>query len=304
MAKKIISDFDGTSESDNLMKFLNTHWACIELFYMTVKNSNEIDADLLLQEIKMRDFKSLYQTSFVKEAKCRCGIHKVQQTLPDLDFKQPTISEPGPKCKRCHQQPSGFYDTYNYEYWHMQKMCQYGVKHKILEAVQYVFCPWCDRTPFEVSENNINNKCIECKEKIEVKLAYRLTNAYINIAGNRDGYWFEWYIGRLVNSKEWNIELDVKGEKAEVDVILERQNKRIAIICDISAEPEFDDVNHALIKDEFDALVLVSLIAESNFKSKVVASAKQIFGRDKVEVITSSKITDIDHIIDELCKRI
>ncbi len=278
----LINEFEMTVKASELFSFLSLHPACRELFQLMGRITGRILSEKAIVELESLNFSKDYGSSFVKEIHCSNCDYQIGTF--DITRRKPYAKKS--HCDKCGQNiKEKIVDCFKIEPWHVMNLCIYGAKKGIFTPTQYVSCPWCLRfqKDLQSTRQTVRRRCPVCGESLQMKLDFELDREIRNIAGKKRGWWLEWYVWRSLRSKYgsqvthnrmWRTS---NGKKVEVDVILEKNNEKIAILCDTKTEPTFNQQNFHILSQVFNKLILIT--TQRKINDKIVDVGKEYFPR-------------------------
>ncbi len=288
----LINEFERTNKASELFSFLSLHPAGRELFQLMGRITGRLLSEKVIAELKSLNFNEDYNSSFVKEIHCsNCNYRSRIFDITQRKMKSRKIS-----CNECgHNTMEKITDCFEIEPWHVMNLCIYGAKKGLFTPTQYVSCPWCSRFQKDVQSTSktVRTRCTNCGESLQMKLDFELDREVRPIAGEKRGYWLEWYVWRtlrykygsqVTHNRMWRTS---EGKEVEVDVILEKNNEKIAILCDTKTEPTFNQQNFRILSQVFSKLVLIT--TQRKIDDKIIDVGEEYFPKQVIK-ITGTKI--------------
>ena len=154
-------------------------------------------------------------------------------------------------------------------------------------------CFECGNQTVEDSSKELSLKCEKCSKLVYISMQiFPYDESLENFLKERQGYWLEWYIFRLLKDK-FILEPGVKiNDEYEADLIVIQNKKKIFIECKDTSDSPL--INLYDIKKNFDCYILVST---GNYRKAYLENVKHIF-KKKFSHITPDKIESITEIIE------
>ena len=155
-------------------------------------------------------------------------------------------------------------------------------------------CFECNNQIVEESSKKLSLKCKDCSKLAYVSMQVFPNKEIKELLKDRQGYWLEWYVWRLLKDK-YVVEIGVMvNKKYEADLVVIHNKKKIFIECKDTSDTALMNLHE--IKKDFDYFILVSTC---NYKAAHKENAKKILGK-KFYYVTPDKIERISQIIGEL----
>lgn len=272
------SEFDKSKEADALFVFLRKHLACIALFNLLFKK--KITLSEITDSINACEYNNRFD--FLYKSRCSKCSSAPRWTLADNSFER---EEKKRVCTNCNTDRYVTNEVvWPLDEWAIEALFKYGMKVGVFAPKQYVQCQFCGHG-FQVQENTkeIGLSCSECKKPIKVDLEFRLNDAIAkNLSSeSRQGYWLEWYLGRILLEKgkqvQRNIKYAVDNQKIEIDLAYQQNGNLICVDCDTSRDSEFDIENFHLIPKADNFIKIVLVTTNKNIDPKIISAAKKHF---------------------------
>jgi hypothetical protein len=287
--KKLIQ-FEKSDFADGLFNFLQIHPSTRVCFGALVKAdfvSDEKVPDKLISLLKNSE------TSLLFEAKCKCGVSIEKPHVYDLlemNFPR-TLS-----CAKCKQknflEGADYNKCYQIDIKDFNKIFYKG--HSSVFSISPIKeCFFCGNLKIIEGSRKFNVVCPKCHNLAYISMQIFPFAELKNLVKEKQGYWFEWYVWRLL--KKYSTAVGVLfNNKFEADIVVVNNKKKIFIECKDSTSEELSHLHE--IKKKFDHYLLIST---GNYKKACRDNAKEILGR-KFQYISPDKIEKIEEIISKL----
>lgn len=276
--------------ANNLFKFISSHPAIRASFNSMVKADF---ASLEKATSYLPNFLKQSETSLLYEAKCSCEQILERPHIYNLQKTKFPKSITCINCKKVNNLMIGDYSPYyDIDLKDLLKVFYLGDK-SVFTISPIKECFKCGTQTVE-SSNKLSLKCKDCS-----KLAYISMQVFPNkeikeLLKDRQGYWLEWYIWRLLRDK-YAVEIGITiNKKYEADLIVIHNNNRIFIECKDTSDSALMSLHE--IKKDFDYFIFVTTC---NYKNAHLDNAKKIL-KKKFYYVTPNRIEKISEIIGEL----
>lgn len=286
-----ILTYEKSKSANSLFDFISSHPSIRASFNSMVK------ADFASLEKATSYLPNLLkqsETSLLYEAKCPCEQILERPHIYSLRKTKFPKSITCINCKKVNNLKLSNYTPY-YDVDLKDLLKAFYLGNELVFTISPIKeCFECGNQTVEESSKKLSLKCKDCSKLAYVSMQVFPNNEIKELLKERQGYWLEWYVWRLLKDK-FITDIGVTiNKKYEADLIVVDKNKKIFIECKDTSDSALVNLHEA--KKDFDYFVFISTY---NYKNVHIENAKKIL-KKKFCFVIPNKIEEIAKIITEL----